>query len=100
MLAYCGLVGVGALLFLLYRLYSSAWKVYKRAYDSRTREIAFIVICTSGIAPFLLFFYRTLRFRIYSFYFWLLPALMFTLYAQERKRGERAMGQSLQLRDQ
>jgi hypothetical protein len=91
MLAYCGLAGVGALMFLLYRLYSSAWKIYKKAHDSMTRQMAFVVICTSGIAPFLLFFYRALKYRIYGFYFWLLPALMFALYAQERKRGERAV---------
>lgn len=84
-LTYCGLVGVGALAFLLYRLYSSAYKIYHRAIGHPTRGVALAVACIVGVTPFLLFFYRVLEFRIYSFYFWLLSALMLVPYTQEQK---------------
>jgi hypothetical protein len=85
-LAYYGLVGVGAFAFLLCKLYSSAWRVYRKARENATREVALAVIYISGTNMFLLFFYRVLKYRAYSFYFWLLAALMFTLFAQEQKR--------------
>ena len=83
-LAYYGLTGVFLIAFILYKLYSSAYKIYRTSIHNLTKEIAFTVICIVGLTPFLLFFYRVLEFRIYSFYFWLLPALMFGLDARER----------------
>ena len=86
-LAYYGLPGVFLMALLVHKLYSSAYRIYRTSAHELTREISVMVIYIVGLVPFLLFFYRALEFRIYSFYFWLLPALMFGLHVQERALG-------------
>jgi hypothetical protein len=62
--------------------------IYKFSNQQITKEISlavrYIVISTS----FLLFLNRAIEFRIYGFYFWLLPGLMFSLYIQEKNNSD------------
>jgi hypothetical protein len=88
-LAYYGIVGLCVLLFLLYRLFSSIWKIRKRSSRTLTRNLAFATLCLVGLTLYFLFFYRVLEFRIYSFYFWMLPALVYSLYRSERQSAMR-----------
>jgi hypothetical protein len=84
-LAYYGMLGAGALALILYKLFNSAGNIFKRAVKDQTRHLALSVMCVVGLTPFLLFFYRVLEFRIFSSYFWLLSALMYSLHIQELK---------------
>lgn len=84
-LAYYGVVGVCVLLFLFQRLFASIWKIYKEASEALTRNLAFATLCLVGLTPYFLFFYRVLEFRIYSFYFWMLTALVYSLFRSERQ---------------
>jgi hypothetical protein len=63
----------------------SAWNIHRRARLTLTREVSIAVFCTWALAPLLLFFYRVLEFRVYAFFFWLLPAMMLSLFAYERR---------------
>lgn len=89
-LAYYGLAGVCIFICFFCRLFSSAWKIYRITKDELIRKIAVAVICIVGITPFLLLFYRIMEFRIYSFYFWLITALMFGLYARKTHMAPRS----------
>jgi len=79
-LAYYGVFGTLAFIALIYTLYRSAIRVWARSRDRLSKELAFTVACLVAVTPFLLFFYRVLEFRIYSFYLWLLFGLMINSY--------------------
>ncbi len=82
--AFYGLAGLISIVWIFWRLYYSARMIYKYSNEQITKElslsVSYVVISTS----FLLFLNRTIEFRIYGFYFWLLSGLMFNLYIQER----------------
>jgi len=87
LLTYTGLLGVGVFVLLLFRLNSFARRVIRdRRSDYRTREIALSVAVVTLITPLLLFFNQTLKFRVYSFYFWLLAGLMVASYAHDQRK--------------
>ena len=83
-LTFYGLAGLISLVWMFWRLYYSAQNIYKFSSEQITKEISLSVKYIIIITSFLLFFNRTIEFRIYGFYFWLLPGLMFRLYIQER----------------
>lgn len=82
--AYYGLLGIVVLSYLFYRLYAYTRTIFRHSSNRLTRQLALSELCLIPLTVFLLFFYRVLEFRIYSFYFWLLPALLFSLYYSER----------------
>lgn len=79
LLGYYGVLGVSIWVYLLYKLYREAWKIYRKTTDIVHRQISLSVVYSVALAPILLFFNQTLEFRIYGFYFWLFPAVMFAL---------------------
>lgn len=95
LLCYYGVPGVSTVAFLLLRIYQSARRVQKQATSALLKQIAMLIVLVVPLTAILLFFYRVLEFRIYSFYFWLLPACMYSLYIQERKGIVSSVGQPL-----
>jgi hypothetical protein len=85
-LSYYGLVGLITVVWMLGTLLYRSWRYYQRTEDPLIRSLAIASFLTLILAPFLLLFYRVLEFRSYSFYLWLLPALMLNLYAQRRRQ--------------
>ena len=87
-LTFYGLAGLISMAWMFWRLYYCAKMIGKFSNEQITKEISlavrYIVISTS----FLLFLNRALEFRIYGFYFWLLPGLMFSLYIQEKNNSD------------
>ncbi len=83
LLAYFGIVGVVVILWLFWRLYNSANIIYKTSTYQTTKKLALVVMCLVIVTLFFTFFNNVLEFRIYSFYLWLLPGLMFNLYRKE-----------------
>jgi hypothetical protein len=87
-LTFYGLAGLISMAWMFWRLYYCARMIYKFSNQQITKEISlavrYIVISTS----FLLFLNRAIEFRIYGFYFWLLPGLMFSLYIQEKNNSD------------
>lgn len=79
LLGYYGILGILILGYLLYQLYHVSWLIYKKANNKTTKQVGLAVTYSVALAPILLFFNQTLEFRIYGYYFWLLPAVMFTL---------------------
>jgi hypothetical protein len=84
--AYYGIVGLSAFVMIFAKGLLAAWNAFQTTKSALTREISIAVFCTWIIAPFLLFFYRALEFRAYSFFLWLLPALMINLLVQEKRQ--------------
>lgn len=84
-LAYHGILGLVTLAYIHLKFYQFGWYTYRRTEVVVIRKLAVAVMCLVATTPLLLFFNQTLEFRIYGFYFWLLPALLMNLYAQERK---------------
>ena len=72
-----GIVGVILLLYIFYKINITAWKILRGRGGQQGKELSVAVIILSTITPLLLFFYRVLEFRIFSYYFWLIIALMF-----------------------
>lgn len=85
MFAYYGIVGALAFVAIFAAGLITSWNVFKKTKSALTREVSIAVYCTWALAPFLLFFYRALEFRAYSFFLWLLPALMINMVASERQ---------------
>lgn len=83
--AYYGIVGTLAFIALFATGIASAWNIAHRTESALTREIATAAYCLWAITPIILFFYRALEFRAFSFFLWLLPALMINLFARERR---------------
>lgn len=83
--AYYGLIGATVLILLLYKMYRSAKMIYQKTTYAVTKDIALAAICMCGLTVFLLFFYRVLEFRVYSFHFWLLFGLLFNLNITEQR---------------
>lgn len=86
LLAYYGLAGVLAVIWLFLALFRSAKSIREWSSEGITKGVAMSVMCTALLTPFLMFFYRLLEFRVYSFYFWLLAATMYSLAVWERQR--------------
>jgi hypothetical protein len=84
LLAYYGFIGLGIVVLLLIKLYSSMLRIYQRTELRLTKNLAIVGICLTSVTILLLFFYRVLEFRIFSFYFWLLLGLLFGLYNLEQ----------------
>lgn len=84
LLAYFGIVGVVVILWLFWQLYNSANIIYKTSTYQTTKKLALVVMCLVIVTLFFTFFNNVLEFRIYSFYLWLLPGLMFNLYRKEQ----------------
>ncbi len=84
LLGYYGIFGVGLIAFIIYRFYHVAWQISQHAQQHVTRELALATTYTMALAPVLLFFNQTLEFRIYGFYFWLLPAMLFSQMRKEK----------------
>ncbi|GJQ52513.1 MAG: hypothetical protein HKUEN02_13600 [Anaerolineaceae bacterium] len=83
--AYYGIAGALAFIVLFATGVASAWNIAHRTESALTREIATATYCLWAITPILLFFNRALEFRAFSFFLWLLPALMINLFARERR---------------
>lgn len=83
LLTYYGTIGVGILIIILGILLSSAHKIYKSTDTQIIQTLAVAVTCLTSTTFFLLFFNQALEYRVYSYFFWLLPALMYKLYSQE-----------------
>jgi hypothetical protein len=77
-LSYYGLIGLIIVILLLNKLYQSSKLIAKSSSQPQTKALAVSVCLIVSITPFLLFFYRVLEFRIFSFYFWLLAGLIFS----------------------
>ena len=76
-LCFYGVLGLGLFAFIFYRLFIAALRLYKRAANRLTKEMALVVLCLVAVTTFLLFFNRTLEFRGYGFYFWMCAGIMF-----------------------
>ncbi len=76
-LCFYGVLGLGMFMFIFYRLFMAAFKIYKQTLNKLSKEIAMIMLCLVVVTMFLLFFNRTLEFRGYGFYFWMCAGLMF-----------------------
>lgn len=87
LLAYYGLLGLGIFIVFLLRFYKSIFRIYNKTRNPLTKNLAVTAICIVGVSMYLLFFYRVLEFRAFSFYFWLFPGLLFSLYSQEHSGG-------------
>lgn len=83
LLAYYGILGLGLIVLIFHRFYVSFLYIYKRTQSQLTRNMAITAACLVGLGAFLLFFYRVLEFRSFSFYFWLIPAMVYNLYSKE-----------------
>ncbi len=89
LLTYYGVLGVAAFALLMAAMFISAFRIAKSTPSRQVRHIAIATAIVVGIAPFLLFFYRAMEFRIFSFYFWLLPALLYAHRATAAKERAR-----------
>ncbi len=84
LLSYVGLAGVAVMAWLMGRLGWSGWRLWRGGRDPTLRWAAMATLLLTVSAVFLLWFSRVLEFRAFSFYFWLLPAVMYALAAWER----------------
>jgi hypothetical protein len=84
LLAHYGLFGLGIFLLLMIEVYVSSLRIYKSTHVQVNRSLAVTTACIVGVTFFLLFFERVLEYRAFSFYFWLLPGLMYSSHAPER----------------
>jgi len=84
LLSYYGIAGISALAMLFLVLYREARKIYTRCSEESIKGLALGVTCMVGVTPFLLFFYRVLEFRSFSFYFWLWTGLLFGVYCRSK----------------
>lgn len=85
-LVFYGLSGLISMVWMFWRLYYCSRMIYKICNEQITKEIALSVNYIIIVTSFLLFFNRTIEFRIYGFYFWFLSGLMFSLYLQEKSQ--------------
>lgn len=76
-LCFYGVLGLGSFAFIFYRLFIASFRLYKRAANRMTKEMALVMLCLVVVTVFLLFFNRTLEFRGYGFYFWMCAGIMF-----------------------
>lgn len=89
LLAYYGLIGLGIIIILFYRFYTSFLEVHKNSHSQLTRNLAVAASSIVVMGAFLLFFYRVLEFRSFSFYFWLIPAILYNQYSIEMRSVNR-----------
>jgi len=87
LLAYYGLLGLGIFILFMIKFYKSIFEIFKKTGNPMIKNLAVTSLTIIGISFYLLFFYRVLEFRAFSFYFWLLPGLLFSIYSQEKSRG-------------
>jgi hypothetical protein len=85
-LVFYGLSGLISMVWMFWRLYYCSRMIYKVSNEQITKEISLSVNYIIIVTSFLLFFNRTIEFRIYGFYFWFLSGLMFSLYLQEKNQ--------------
>jgi hypothetical protein len=90
LIAYYGLAGAGAFAAVLLIMARSAVRILGRSERPQTRGMAITVICLSAATALLMFIYRVPEFRIYAYYLWLFPALLYSLDRHERLAGGRA----------
>ncbi len=83
LLAYYGLLGLATILMLFIKLYVSFLDIYKRTHLQLIRNLAATAAIIVVLVGYLLFFYRVLEFRSFSFYFWLIPGMLFNLHSAE-----------------
>ncbi len=83
-MSFYGVAGLSTMIWTYYRLYRWARIIYIRTQKKVIKEISLSVLAITLVTIFLLFFNRTIEFRIYSLYFWLFAGLMFNLYSQEK----------------
>ncbi len=76
-LCFYGVLGLGLFAFIFYRLFFASLRLYKRATNRITKEMALVMLCLVVVTVFLLFFNRTLEFRGYGFYFWMCAGILF-----------------------
>lgn len=83
LLAYYGILGLGTIILLFIRFYLSFLDIYKKTNKPGIRRLAVAASCIVVLGVYLLFFYRVLEFRSFSFYFWLIPAMLYNQYSIE-----------------
>lgn len=81
LLCYLGTAGIAVFTWLIVRLLRVSWQLSHNEADSVLRCVATATLLLTAVTPMLLFFMRVLEFRAFSFYFWLLPAMMIALDA-------------------
>jgi hypothetical protein len=74
-----GLAGLLSLIAVFYVLFRSARMVYERTGIPIVRELSLMVMYMVIIAAVTMMIERCYELRVYGFYFWLLPGLMFSL---------------------
>lgn len=98
LLCYYGMLGIAALVWLMIRLIRACMELVQRSRDPTTRWAAAAAVLVLLQAPVMMLFVRVLEFRIFGFYYWLLPALALSLAAYERAaeaaRDPKAQGDS------
>jgi len=83
-LAKYGLAGLLTLIAIFYSLFRAAQLVLAETGNPVLKEVALMVLYMIIIASLTLFFNRALELRVFGFYFWLLPGLMFSMTNQYR----------------
>lgn len=78
-LAKYGLMGLLAFVYIFYRLFSSAHQIYHHTKHATQKELSLAVMYMILISIPILFLERAFEYRIFGYYFWLFPALMFSL---------------------
>ncbi|MBC8120511.1 MAG: hypothetical protein H7Y22_01590 [Gemmatimonadaceae bacterium] len=86
-LTFYGLAGLFVIMWLFYRTYSAAQSLYKASDDRQIKQLSLIVMYVVVATSFVMFFNRSLEFRIYGTYFWLLPGLLFGLANRPAAKG-------------
>ncbi|WP_420630014.1 hypothetical protein [Candidatus Leptofilum sp.] len=85
-LSYTGLLGLLSFAMIFTLIGRKAKQIFRKAKHKQTKQLAAIVLCLTVLTAFLLFFYRVVEFRAFSYYYWLLAGLMLSSYIQEKAR--------------
>lgn len=85
MLAYFGVIGVGIYLFILLRLYQSAKWLIRFSSHEIYKSLGTIVCSLIILIVIDCFIERVLKFRPFSFYFWLLAGLVVNAYNDQKQ---------------
>ncbi|MBI1732454.1 MAG: hypothetical protein HYR49_06760 [Gammaproteobacteria bacterium] len=78
-LARFGLVGLLAMIAIFYVLFRSARMVYETTRILALRELSLMVMYMVIVAAIMMMLNRCYELRVFGFYFWFLPGLMFSL---------------------
>lgn len=86
LLAYYGIPGVLLMAMLFLRILQSAIRRIRSTSDQLIRHISTTTAILVAATPLLMFFYRVLEFRAYSFYLWLFVGLMYSVSSRGKEK--------------